>query len=101
MGSGEIPVTILDQMQVLDQQIGAPLAFAQERLNFGQCLRGNLPALGGLARPVTPPQPLIARICVHEFYPCARRKTAGAGQIQALSCVAPWVSFPRGWRSSA
>ena len=47
----EVTALVLDQMQMLDQEIAAALAIAEERANFGECRGIDLAALGGAARP--------------------------------------------------
>ncbi len=47
----EKTVLVLDQMQMLDQEIAAALAFAEQRAHFGERLRVDLAALGRAARP--------------------------------------------------
>ncbi len=47
----EVTALVLDQMQMLDQGIAAPLAIAEERANFRECRGIDLAALGGAARP--------------------------------------------------
>jgi hypothetical protein len=44
-------VAILDEVQMLDQEIVPPFTLAQQRAHIGQCLRIDLPALGGTRRP--------------------------------------------------
>jgi hypothetical protein len=56
MRGGEITVTVLDQVQVLDQEIAPALAVAQQHAHLRERLRFNLPALGRFARAVAPPQ---------------------------------------------
>ncbi len=47
MRRGEIPVAVLDQMQMLDQQIALPRARAEQRADLGERGRIDLPAFRG------------------------------------------------------
>ena len=50
MRGREMPVAVLDQMQMLDQEIAPALARAEQRANLGERGRVDLPALGRAAR---------------------------------------------------
>src|SRR2546428_815161 len=52
MRGREVPVAVLDAVQVLDQEIGAARRVAEQRLDFLQGLRIDLPALQRAARPL-------------------------------------------------
>ena len=54
MRGGEMPVAVLDEMQMLDQKIAAALARTEQRTDLGKRRRIDLAALGGAAR-ATPP----------------------------------------------
>jgi hypothetical protein len=54
----DLPVAVLDEMQVLDQQVPVPRPAPEQRLNFRQRLRLDLPPPRHRACPTAPPRML-------------------------------------------
>ena len=65
MRGREMTVTILDEMQMLDQQIAPALAVAKQRPYFFAHLRLDLTALWGARRPAPPASTAVAAIGRH------------------------------------
>ena len=53
MGRGNLPVGVLDQVQVLDQQVAPPRPVAEQKSNFFSGLWINLASLGGRFGPLS------------------------------------------------
>src|SRR6266849_4417343 len=50
MRGGEVPVAVLDEMQMLDQQVAPALPLPEQRAHLGERRRIDLAALGGAWR---------------------------------------------------
>ena len=64
MRGGEMPVAVLDEVQMLDQEIAPPRARAEQRAHLGERGRVDLPALGGAARATAAVTVRPAAVCL-------------------------------------
>ncbi len=87
----KVAILVLDQVQMLDQQIATPGPVAQKRLNLGQGLVVQLPALGRvtpLAAAGFPDPRLAASFLVERAHAFLRANTTASGIPEAAYSIA-------------